>query len=146
MAFEPFCFHSCLFTVHSPPESWRDFPKCKSTPSTKALPRLSSAVVSNQTPAHSSKPGPCPPPSQRHHLICASLACAVCPTAVLLRHLSPDSLLCHRAFAHLFLLLPQHFPQVLSRLQPLVLQKLLHKCDFLGKAFPLLSPTRQVSL
>lgn len=107
------------------------FQNARSLPPTKALPQVSSALISNQTPAHSSKPGLCPPPCLHHHLI--EPLCAGFCTAP-----QPSPLLCHRAFAHLFPCFPNQVPQALSRLHPLVL-RLLHKCDFLRKALPLLS-------
>lgn len=111
------------------------FSKCRVTPLPIALFHSFLLLISNQTPAHSQDLAPALLLNTPTSSATLFSTLSVLLPGWLLLFLSPDSLCCHRAFACLFLLLPQHFPHALPRFHPLVLQRLPHKCDFLREAF-----------
>lgn len=148
MASEPFCFTLVSFQSILHQEAGGTFPKCRLIPLIKALPQLSCALISNQTSACSSRPGPCLPPPQPHNLIyhlssLCSLSCC------------HDGFCSSSALTHCYATGPLHicsscFPSIFPMPSPESILLSFEGCYTnvisLGRPSRLVSPTRPVSL
>lgn len=143
--------HSCYpFPAHSPSGTQRDLSKMQGHSfDYKTLLQLSSAFVNYQNFSQFTSPFKTwPPPSPPNSTSSTdTLPFALsCSQAALLQFFSLDLLLCYRAFAYLFLLLPQHSPVMPSTDSMPSTDGCYTNVISKGKPSPFASPTRPISL